>query len=106
MQPWIELQNVEVRLTGRPILRNISLEIFPGQHWAIIGANGSGKSTLLKLLRGEIAPWPGLGKRIYRFNGEHKFDAVGVKESIGFVSPELQERYLQQEWRLTVTDAV
>ena len=37
-------------------LKNINLNIFPGQIIGIIGRNGSGKSTFLKLLAGLISP--------------------------------------------------
>ena len=40
-------------------LRDVSLDIEPGQAVAIVGRNGSGKSTLLKMLAGIIPPHSG-----------------------------------------------
>ena len=42
-----------------PALRDLSLEIEPGQLVAIIGHNGSGKSTLVKLLTAVLYPTEG-----------------------------------------------
>lgn len=39
---------------GRPVLRDISFDLMPGQALAIVGRNGSGKSTLLKLITGSL----------------------------------------------------
>ena len=47
-------------------LQDVSLEIKPGERFAIIGANGSGKSTLLKILDGLIQP--DKGKVFFRGN--------------------------------------
>lgn len=44
---------------GHPILRNINLEIQPGEAVAIIGVTTSGKSTLLRMLTGGVAPTHG-----------------------------------------------
>jgi len=40
-------------------LRDVDLEIAPGESVALIGANGSGKSTLLKILNGVMDPYAG-----------------------------------------------
>jgi len=100
--PLIQLENVDVALAGFRVLHGITWQLQRGEHWAILGGNGSGKSTLLKLLRAELTPAPGCtGRRVYAFDGEVQTTAVGIKEKIALVSPELQGRYLQQEWRLT-----
>ncbi|ESQ79302.1 hypothetical protein AEYBE204_09845 [Asticcacaulis sp. YBE204] len=44
---------------GRPILKNLNLDIEPGAFVAIVGANGSGKSTLAQVIAGIIEPQSG-----------------------------------------------
>lgn len=39
---------------ARPVLSDVTLDIAPGEHIALIGASGAGKSSLLALLAGEI----------------------------------------------------
>ena len=43
----------------RPVLHKISLEAFPGQTIAIVGATGAGKSTLISLIPRFADPWSG-----------------------------------------------
>jgi len=41
------------------VLRDVFLDLIPGQIHGLVGANGSGKSTLIKVLSGYHAPDPG-----------------------------------------------
>lgn len=42
-----------------PVLKNINLEIKPGEKLAVVGANGAGKTTFVKLLCGLLKPVEG-----------------------------------------------
>lgn len=41
---------------GQPVLRSVSLDIWPGEIHGLAGANGSGKSTLVKIIAGYHRP--------------------------------------------------
>ncbi len=44
---------------GRPVLRDVDLEISPGEAVALLGPNGAGKSTIISLIAGLYAPQSG-----------------------------------------------
>lgn len=50
----IEATKLTVWLSGKPIVRDVSLRARPGEFTAIAGPNGSGKTTTLKALAGEL----------------------------------------------------
>ncbi len=44
------LDHVAFGYAGRPVLRDVCLELTPGETVALVGATGSGKTTLLSLI--------------------------------------------------------
>ncbi len=57
--PVLEVRNVSKDFSGIYALKNIDLQIFPGQVHAIIGENGAGKSTLMKIASGVYTEYTG-----------------------------------------------
>jgi len=43
-------------LGGRKVLENITLDVYKGETFVIMGGSGSGKSTLLRLMTGGVSP--------------------------------------------------
>ncbi len=52
-KPIFSLRDVSKSFDGRPILKKISLEMYPGEIVGLLGPNGSGKSTLYSTIIGE-----------------------------------------------------
>jgi len=81
----VEISNVNFRYDPElpPVLRNVSLQVSPGQFAAVVGASGSGKSTLLRLLLGFEKPESG---SIY-FDGQDlaELNIVSVRAQMGVV---------------------
>jgi ATP-binding cassette subfamily B protein/subfamily B ATP-binding cassette protein MsbA len=44
---------------GRPVLRNIDMDIRPGETIALVGKTGAGKSTLISMISRSFDPWEG-----------------------------------------------
>ncbi|HXG28693.1 MAG TPA: heme ABC transporter ATP-binding protein [Nevskiales bacterium] len=55
----LECRDATLRLRGRVLLQDLSLQLRPGELLAVLGPNGAGKSSLLRILSGELAPSSG-----------------------------------------------
>jgi ATP-binding cassette subfamily F protein 3 len=52
----ITAENLTVHFGARPVLRDVSFTLGPGERVAIVGPNGAGKTTLLRCCAGQITP--------------------------------------------------
>jgi len=55
----VQAQGLNFKYDKRPVLKNISFNIEPGQKVAVIGEDGSGKSSLLRVLSGAYRNYEG-----------------------------------------------
>jgi peptide/nickel transport system ATP-binding protein len=60
-KPVLSVQNVTARYKGTSfdVLKNVSVDVAPGQTLAIVGESGSGKSTLARAITGLLPPLQG-----------------------------------------------
>lgn len=87
---------VEITVSGRKILDDVTWFIGPGDRFGIVGANGAGKSTLLKILDGTLTPTAGrvnIGKTVrfavlsQRLDELEKLGKYKVKEVLSRYKP-------------------
>lgn len=87
---------VEITVSGRKILDDVTWLIGPGDRFGIVGANGAGKSTLLKILDGTLTPTVGrvnIGKTVrfavlsQRLDELEKLGKYKVKEVLSRYKP-------------------
>lgn len=87
---------VELTVSGREILDDVTWLIGPGDRFGIVGANGAGKSTLLKILDGTLTPTAGhvnIGKTVkfavlsQRLDELEKLGKYKVKEVLSRYKP-------------------
>jgi ribose transport system ATP-binding protein len=55
-EPRLEMDHVSKSFASNTVLRDVGLEVLPGEIHALLGQNGSGKSTLIKVLSGLYKP--------------------------------------------------
>jgi phospholipid/cholesterol/gamma-HCH transport system ATP-binding protein len=107
----IELQNIELVISGETLLRQVNLQIAKGESFVLIGPSGQGKSVLMKVMAGLISPTSGRvlihGKDLYAANGTERlaliqkmgmlfqknalFDSLNVAQNVAFPLLEVEK---------------
>ena len=101
----ISLQHLSLVRGSRQILDDVSIEMKPGQNWAILGRNGSGKTTLLEMMTGYMFPSSGRVEVLGHVYGQ--CDVREVRKSIGYISQSLLEKLTLSDpvWEVVATGA-
>lgn len=95
--PLIKLNKVSMSYGERPIIRNITWEIKPGEFWQLIGPNGSGKSTILSLISGDNPKGYMVDMTLFgikKGSGETVWD---IKKHIGFYNSEMLRGFKRRD---------
>jgi ABC-2 type transport system ATP-binding protein len=80
-EPLIDLDGLEVKFGGRPILKNLNVEL-RGRAIGLLGPNGAGKTTLIHTLLGFHAPSAGTARI---FGQDIKTGAKQIRSFIGYM---------------------
>lgn len=111
----VRLEHLALERQGRLILDDVSWSVRAGQRWVLAGGNGAGKTQLLKVIAGDV--WPtsrdagrpaavASPSRRYRWRDETFSSPFEVKEEIGYIGPERQDKYERYEWNHSVLEVV
>jgi ABC-2 type transport system ATP-binding protein len=96
MTPAISVTNLsKTYATGFEALKNVNLEIRPGEIFALLGPNGAGKTTLIGVICGIVNPTQGQ----VRVNGHDIVrDYRAARSQIGLVPQELHTDAFESVW--------
>jgi iron complex transport system ATP-binding protein len=96
----IELNKVSCKAGYRYLLKDITWQVKPGEHWVVFGMNGSGKTTLLSVIAGFRHYTDGdikvLGENFCNEN------ILNIRRRIGWVSASFFDKYYTKESALHI----
>jgi ABC-2 type transport system ATP-binding protein len=78
----LRLDRLTIAYGGRPAVRELSLEVGPGEIYGLLGSNGAGKSSTIKAVVGLLRP---AGGRVSVFGLDPQVDGTRTKDRIGYV---------------------
>jgi ABC-2 type transport system ATP-binding protein len=99
LQPIISVTNLtKTYASGLHALKNVNLQIRPGEIFALLGPNGAGKTTLISIICGIVNPTQGViladGHDVIR-------DYRAARSKIGLVPQELTTDAFESVWDTT-----
>ena len=82
--PIFEVKDISKSFDGRPVLKKLSIKVFPGECVGILGPNGCGKTTLFTMCIGELSP--DSGKILLKNKHIHETPIhLRAKEGLGYL---------------------
>ncbi|WP_407690449.1 ABC transporter ATP-binding protein [Rummeliibacillus pycnus] len=59
MKPIVELKHLSKTIKGKQIIKDLNIELYPGQITGFLGPNGAGKTTTIRMMTGLMKPTDG-----------------------------------------------
>lgn len=78
--PRLRMEHVSKTFGNNTVLRDVGIDVRPGEIHALLGQNGSGKSTLIKVLSGVYRPDPGAVVQVDGEDVSQPISPAGVME--------------------------
>ncbi len=91
MQPVIQIENLTHAYGSRLALKNLSLQVQPGEILGLLGPNGAGKTTTVRLLNGLLRPRSGR-LTVLGFDPQQQGEQVRLRSGVLTETPALYER--------------
>jgi phospholipid/cholesterol/gamma-HCH transport system ATP-binding protein len=86
VEPVVEVENLNLIIEGRHILKDVSFQVNKGEIFTILGGSGSGKTTITKCIVGLFKPTSGtikvFGENLTQIN---PLELNGLRREIGYV---------------------
>ena len=86
-KPIFEIKDVSKSFDGRPILKKLSLKVYPGECVGVLGPNGCGKTTTIGMILGLLKPTNGQ----VLINGKNiETNKISLLHKMNFISPYIE----------------